>query len=131
MGLDCPDDAWWGPGVWVRLPPPGAAPVDLGTFPAAVARQLEDARSLIALEVESAALNLDEATSRVAVAAEAVAQAEENLRMARELYSSGLGTNTQVLDAEALRVGALTNRDNARYDLQLARYQLRHAIGAR
>jgi outer membrane protein len=96
----------------------------------AAARELEDARSLIALEVESAALNLEEAKARIAVAAEAVAQAEENLRMARELYGSGLGTNTQVLDAETLRIGALTNRDTARYDLQLARYQLRHATGA-
>lgn len=97
----------------------------------AAARQLEDARSLIALEVESATLNLEEATARIAVTAEAVAEAEENLRMARELYGSGLCTNTQVLDAESLRIGALTNRDNARYDLQLAHYQLRHATGAR
>ncbi len=97
----------------------------------AAARQLEDAKSLIALEVESATLNLEEATARIAVTAEAVAEAEENLRMARELYGSGLGTNTQVLDAESLRIGALTNRDNARYDLQLARYQLRHATGVR
>jgi outer membrane protein len=96
----------------------------------AAARQLDDARSLIALEVESAAMNLEEARARLGVTAAAVAEAEENLRMARELYGSGLGTNTQVLDAESLRVGALTNRDNARYDLQLARYQLRHATGA-
>jgi outer membrane protein len=97
----------------------------------AAARQLEDTRTLIALEVESAVLNLDEARARVAVTAEAVAQAEENLRIARELYGSGLATNTQVLDAESLRVGALTNRDNARYDLQFAHYQLRHATGGR
>jgi hypothetical protein len=82
----------------------------------AAARQLEDAKSLIAPEVESAALNLEGAKARLEVTAEAVAEAEENLRMARELYGSGLATNTQVLDAESLRIGALTNRENARYD---------------
>lgn len=95
----------------------------------AAARQLDDVKSMIALEVESSVLRLEEAQARVAVTAEAVAQAEENLRIARELYASGLGTNTQVLDAASLRVGALTNRDNARYDLALARFQLRHAVG--
>ncbi|MBS0394793.1 MAG: TolC family protein [Proteobacteria bacterium] len=93
----------------------------------AAAHELEDARSAIALEVESAALALEEARARVRAASTAVDQAEENLRSARELYASGLGTNTLVLDAESLRVGALTNRDNALYDVQLARYQLRHA----
>ena len=67
----------------------------------------------MALDVETAVLNREEAAARVGAAADAVAQAEENLRIARELYGSGLGTNTQVLDAETLRVAALTNRDNA------------------
>jgi outer membrane protein TolC len=92
-------------------------------------QRLADLRSLVALDVETAVLNRDEAAARVGAAADAVAQAEENLRIAKELYSSGLGTNTQVLDAETLRVTALTNRDNAGFDLLVAGYRVQRAIG--
>lgn len=95
----------------------------------AAEQQLADLRSLVALDVETAVLNRDDAAARIGAAADAVAQAEENLRIAKELYSSGLGTNTQVLDAEALRVTALTNRDNARFDLLVAGYRVQRAIG--
>jgi len=95
----------------------------------AAEQQLAELRSLVALDVETAVLNRGEAAARVGVAAEAVAQAEENLRLAKELYGSGLGTNTQVLDAEALRVTALTNRDNADFDLLVAEYRVQRAIG--
>ena len=95
----------------------------------AAARQLDDLRSQIALEVETAALDRDEAAARLRVAGEAVTQAEENLRLARELYGAGLATNTQVLDAESLRVMALTNRDSASYDLVIAAYRIKRALG--
>jgi outer membrane protein len=62
--------------------------------------------------------------------AAAVAQAEGNVRIAKELYDSGLGTNNQVLDAETLRVTAITNRDDARFDVLIAEYRLQRAIGA-
>ena len=91
--------------------------------------RLEDLRSAVRLEVETAIYNRDEASARIRVAAGAVAQAEENVRVARELYANGLGTNNQVLDAESLRVMALTNRDDANFDLLLAQYRLQRAIG--
>jgi outer membrane protein TolC len=59
-----------------------------------------------------------------------VVQAEENLRIAREQYGAGLGTQTQLLQAEALRVQALGNRDNAALDAGLARLRLARAVGA-
>ena len=83
----------------------------------------------MALEVETALDNRDEAAARIHAAAAAVAQAEENVRIAKELYSSGLGTNNQVLDAETLRVIALTNRDEAGFDLLVAQYRLQRAVG--
>jgi len=95
----------------------------------AAEQQLADTRSLVALEVETAILNREEAASRITVATDVVAQAEENLRIARELYGSGLGTNTQVLDAEALRVTAHGNQDNAALDLQVAAFRVRRATG--
>ena len=90
---------------------------------------MKDLRSFISLEVETAVLNRDDAAARVKAAGEAVEQAEENLRTTRELYASGLATNTQVLEAEALRVAALTNRDNARFDLLLSGYQIQRSVG--
>ena len=75
-------------------------------------------------------LSRDDAAARLRTAGVAVEQARENVRVADELYRSGLGTNTQVLEAEALRAIALKNRDDARYDLLIAGYRLERAIGA-
>ena len=95
----------------------------------AVSQQLDDMRSKVALEVRTSVLDRDDAAAREHAAAVAVTQAEENVRVADELYRSGLGTNTQVLDAETLRATALTNRDTARYDLVIAGYRLERALG--
>ncbi len=75
-------------------------------------------------------LGVEEARKRVEVTGDAVEQAEENLRIARERYGAGLGTQTQLLEAETLRVQALTNRDNAVLDASLARLRLARAAGS-
>jgi outer membrane protein TolC len=92
--------------------------------------QRADAASLIALQVRQSWLEVDETRERVHVTANAVAQAEENLRIARERYGAGLGTQTQLLEAENLRVQALGNRDNAQLDAGLAKLRLARAVGA-
>jgi len=89
-----------------------------------------DVESQIALQVRQAWLGAEETRKRVQVTAGAVDQAEENLRIARERYGAGLGTQTQLLEAETLRVQALTNRDNALLDAALARLRLARAVGA-
>ncbi len=91
--------------------------------------RLADLRSQVRLDVESAYYNREEASARIRAAAAAVAQAEENVRIAKELYSNGLATNNQVLDAETLDVIALTNRDDARFDALIAEYRLQRATG--
>ena len=95
----------------------------------AMGQKLADLRSVVALQVETALLNRDEAVARVHVAAATVGQAEENVRVAKELYASGLGTSNQVLDAETLRVSALTNRDDAAFDVLIAQFRLQRALG--
>ncbi len=92
--------------------------------------QRADAASLIALQVRQAWLDAEETRERVRVTADAVDQAEENLRIARERYGAGLGTQTQLLEAETLRVQALGNRDNAQLDVGLAKLRLARAVGA-
>jgi outer membrane protein len=95
----------------------------------ATCQQLADLRSVVALQVEAALLNREDAAARIRVAAATVDQAEENVRDAKELYSNGLGTSNQVLDAEALRVVALTNRDSAAFDVLIAQFRLQRALG--
>jgi outer membrane protein TolC len=96
----------------------------------ATEEQRRDVESLIALQVRQAWLDVEESRDRMKVAASAVEQAEENLRIAREQYGAGLGTQTQLLQAESLRVQALTNRDNATLDAGLARLRLARATGS-
>ncbi len=96
----------------------------------AAEQRLADLRSQVRLEVESAFYNREDAAARIHAASAAVAQAEENVRIAKELYANGLGTNNQVLDAETLRVVATTNRDDANFDALIADYRLQRAIGA-
>ncbi len=95
----------------------------------AVELRLADLRSLLEVEVQEALLAIAEADARRAVARAAVAEADENLRISRELYGAGLATNTLVLEAVALQESASGNRDDASFDAQFSRLRLAHAIG--
>jgi outer membrane protein len=95
----------------------------------AVLRMRRDAESLIALEVRQRWLELNTARQRVQVARQTTAQADENLRVARDRYQQHVGTNTEVLDAETLRVQAYTNLFDSTYQAVLAGLRLRRAVG--
>ena len=96
----------------------------------ATEQQRADASSQIELQVRQAYLGIQESRQRVEVTAQAAEQADENLRIARERYTAGLGTQTQLLQAETLRVQALRNRDDATLDAGLAQLRLARAVGA-
>jgi outer membrane protein len=96
----------------------------------AVTRMLADARSNIALQVRKAWLDAHETRRRIDVTRKAIDQAEENVRVTRSRFTQGVGTNTEVLDAEALRTLTYSNYYNAVYDAALAIFQLRRAIGS-
>ena len=95
----------------------------------AVLRTRQDAASLIGLEVRQKWLELQTARQRVQVARQATAQADENLRVVRDRYQHQVGTNTEVLDAETLRVQAYTNLFDSSYLTVLAGLRLRRAVG--
>jgi outer membrane protein TolC len=95
-----------------------------------VLRMRKDAESQIALEVRQKWLDLQTARQRVQVARQATAQADENLRVAQNRYQQQAGTNTEVLDAESLRVQAYTNLYNSSYQSVLAGLRLRRAVGS-
>ena len=96
----------------------------------ATEQQRAEASSQIELQVRQAYLDIHESRQRVVVTAQAADQADENLRIARERYTAGLGTQTQLLQAETLRVQALRNRDDASLDAGLAQLRLARAVGA-
>jgi outer membrane protein len=96
----------------------------------ATEQQRADVQSMIELQTRQAWLDVDETRERVRVTADAVDQADENLRIARERYGAGLGTQTQLLEAENLRIKALRNRDDAVLDAGLARLRLARAVGS-
>lgn len=88
-----------------------------------------DAASVITLQVRQAWLDLDETLKRIQVTHDALAQAEENLRVTNDRYREGVGTNTEVLDAETLRTRSHSNYYNAVYDAVLARIRVQYATG--
>jgi outer membrane protein len=93
-------------------------------------RTRKDVESMIRLEVRQKWLDLQTARQRVQVARQATAQADENLRVAQDRYQQQVGTNTEVLDAETLRVQAYTNWYNSTYQAVLAGLRLRRAVGS-
>jgi len=87
---------------------------------------LEAKRREIEVEVVEASYGLTAARERIAVSESAVAQAEENLRITRNRYNSGIASVLDLLTAELVLNQAKQNRTRALYDerIGLAKVQL-------
>lgn len=83
----------------------------------------------IALEVRQAHLALLTARARVAVARQAVGQAEEALRIVRERYQAGLTTIVELLDSETALTAARTGLTRTLYDAAVGQAQLDLSLG--
>ena len=86
-------------------------------------RQLE---LQIRLDVETAILNIDSAAKREAATRKTIEQARESLRIERQKYELGVGTITDVLDAQSALLDAQTNyyRTLDDYRISVAQYNL-------
>ena len=84
---------------------------------------------LVAREVETAYLRLEEARARLAVAVQAVGAAEESLELVSVQYRGGAATVTRFLEAEAARMRARTARIQAELDVSRAAVEARRAMG--
>jgi len=95
--------------------------------------QARDARKLLedqaVLEVTQSRLGLTRAREKVRVAGQAIAQAEESLRINREKFKQGVALNTDVMDAEVALLQVQMNRTQAAIDLALAQARLEKALG--
>ena len=83
----------------------------------------------IGLEVHDAFLAHQTARDRVAVAREAVAQAEENLRIVQDRYDSGLTTIVELLDSEMALTATRTNLTRTLYDASVSQARLELSLG--
>jgi len=102
----------------------------------AAERRLAEARALqektrlaIEDEIQQAHANVKEAHARLEAAEKAAEAATEALRLVQEEYRAGATTVTRFLEAEADRARSEAQAITARYDLQVARANLRKAIG--
>jgi len=92
------------------------------------ARQAELKQGIL-VQTRQAFLQAQSARKRISVAAAAVAQAEETLRIVRNRYETGLLNIVALLDAELALQYARTNRFKAMHDYQAAAAQLALAAG--
>ncbi len=88
-----------------------------------------DVQSRIQLEVRRAWLAVAETRQRLTVTRQSIERAEENVRVTRQRYATGMATNTDVLGAESLRIQTYRNHNNAVYDAALADILLQRATG--
>ena len=84
---------------------------------------------VVSLEVNRAALQVDRARSRSAMAAIALGQAEEQSRTTEQRFKTGLATSTDLLDAEVSLHQSKTTQSGARVEYEIARARLTRALG--
>lgn len=88
-----------------------------------------DTVDAVNLDVRSCYLSLREAEKRIGTTETAVSQAEEDYRIAQVRYMAGVGTNTDVLDAQVALTQAKTNYLQAMYDYNTSKTALENAMG--
>lgn len=91
--------------------------------------QLEGLRRSLQLEAQSALLTRDEAHARLATYEQSLRSASEAHRLAQVRYRAGMGTGSEVIDAQLALVQGRSNLVVARYDAQIAELRLAQAMG--
>lgn len=90
--------------------------------------QFADQRNQIRLEVEQAYFSLEANQENIGTAEIAVERAEENLRLARLRFQAGVGTQNEVIDAQAQLSDARSNFLTAVINYNQSLNQLQRAV---
>ena len=90
---------------------------------------LRGARLSAAYEIESARLAADEGRRSVAVAEQSVLQAEEDLKVSEERFRLRAASMLELIDARVAYSRARADLVNARYNYELAKAELKLALG--
>lgn len=128
------DNGNWGVGVTVNLNvfDTGVTNSQIHGAEADLAKAHETYRNTVDtvnLDVRTNYLSLREAEKRIDATHLAVDQADEDYRIAQLRYMNGVGTNTDVLDAQVALTTAKTNYLKALYDYNTSKTDLETAIG--
>jgi outer membrane protein len=91
--------------------------------------QLELQKQQVRYDVETARLAINTAKANIAATGEAVANAQERLRLAEGRYQAGVGNAIELGDAQIAFTTAQGQRVTAEYNLATARAQLLKALG--
>lgn len=83
----------------------------------------------IKFEIEDSHYGLKNACEKIAVAKEALSQADENVRFYRVKYNLGVATTTDVLEAINLQTKAQVNYCTADYEMKRSYAKLMYSIG--
>jgi len=83
----------------------------------------------IRLEVRNALGNVEESKERVLALGETETRAQRGMEIARVRFTSGIGTQLEVLDAQVALTTARVNKITAQHDLAAAISALRRAVG--
>ena len=90
---------------------------------------VRSARLQAAYEIESARLSVEEGRRSVSVAGDAVLQAEEDLKVSEERFRLRAASMLELIDARVAYSRARAGHVNARYDYEIAKAELRLALG--
>ena len=94
-----------------------------------IIENLQDERNQIALEVQTAAAQLESARNQVQVANLGDDLAKEEVRQSRDRFQAGVADNIEVISAQDALARADENRISALYQYSQSRANLAHAIG--
>ncbi|MFS8493153.1 MAG: TolC family protein [Limnochorda sp.] len=89
---------------------------------------LQQVRDGITLEIRQLYQTLLDAERQVEVLEQAVAAAEESLRITEAMYEAGVATDLELLSAQTAFIQAKTNLVNARFDHREAQVRYAHAV---
>lgn len=135
------DDNWpgdengnWGVGIGVSMNifDTGVTMSRIHGAEADLAKAEESYRDIVdsvMLDVRSTYLDLREAEKRINTTQVAVSKAEEDFHIAQVRYMAGVGTNTDVLDAQVALTDAQNNYVQSLYDYNTSKTALETAIG--
>ena len=91
--------------------------------------ELQDAREKIELQVSQNRFRVSEANKNLTLAKSNIANAEENLRMAKRGFEEGVITPTTVMEAQSAWLMAHTQKIDAEIELQLSHTDLLKSLG--
>ena len=91
--------------------------------------ELDEAREKVELQVQQNTFKVDEANKRLLMAQKAIAQADENLRMANLGFSEGVVAPTVVMEAQTAWLQAQSQLIDAQIDVRLSHVELQKSLG--